>query len=44
MPDEHQTLEGPAYVECGVFGRSATATSVVLEEFSIVVDTVFDAE
>jgi hypothetical protein len=28
----------------GVFGRSATATSVVLEGFSIVVDAVFDAE
>ena len=37
-------LEGPAYVEHGVFGRSATVTSVVLEGFSIVVDTVFDAE
>jgi hypothetical protein len=37
-------LEGPAYVEHGVFGRSATATSVVLEGFSIVVDAVFDAE
>jgi hypothetical protein len=33
-----------AYVEYGVFGRSATATSVVLEGFSIVVDAVFDAE
>jgi Uma2 family endonuclease len=37
-------LEGPAYVEHGVFERSATATSVVLEGFSIVVDVVFDAE
>jgi Uma2 family endonuclease len=37
-------LEGPAYVEHGVFGRSATATSMVLEGFSIIVDVVFDAE
>ena len=37
-------LEGLSYVEYGVFGRSATATSVVLEDFSIVVDAVFDAE
>jgi hypothetical protein len=36
-------LEGLAYVEHGVFGRSVTATSVVLEGFSIVVDAVFDA-
>ena len=37
-------LEGSGYVEHGVFGRSAIATSVVLEGFSIVVDAVFDAE
>ena len=37
-------LEGSAYVEHGVFGRSVTATSVVLEGFSTVVDAVFDAE
>jgi hypothetical protein len=37
-------LEGPAYVEHGVFGRGATATSVVLEGLSVVVDAVFDAE
>jgi Uma2 family endonuclease len=37
-------LEGSAYVEHGVFGRSTSATSVVLEGLSIVVDEVFDAE
>jgi Uma2 family endonuclease len=37
-------LEGPAYIEHGVFGRGATATSKVLEGFSVVVDVVFDAE
>jgi len=37
-------LEGPAYIEHGVFGRSATATSVGLEGLSISVEAVFDAE
>jgi Uma2 family endonuclease len=37
-------LQDLAYVEHGVFGRSATATSLVLEGFSISVDAVFDAE
>src|SRR5215831_1861558 len=37
-------LEGSAYVEHGVFGRGAIATSVVLHGLSIVVDEVFDAE
>jgi Uma2 family endonuclease len=37
-------LEGSGYVEHGVFGRGATATSVVLEGFRIAVDVVFDAE
>ena len=37
-------LEGLAYVEHGVFGRSVTATSMVLEGLSIIGDAVFDAE
>jgi Uma2 family endonuclease len=37
-------LEGLAHVEHGVFGRSVTATSMVLEGLSIIVDAVFDAE
>jgi Uma2 family endonuclease len=37
-------LQGSAYTEHGVFGRSAVATSRVLEGFSISVDELFDAE
>ena len=37
-------LEGPAYVERGVFRRRDTATSLVLPGFRVSVDAVFDAE
>jgi Uma2 family endonuclease len=37
-------LEGPAYVEHGVFGRGAEATSTLLTGFRVNVNTVFDAE
>ena len=36
-------LEGGAYVEHGVFGRSTRATSATLEGFAVDVDAVFDA-
>lgn len=36
-------LDGTTYAEHGVFGRGATATSVLLEEFEVNVDAVFDA-
>lgn len=38
------SLEGSRYVEHGMFRRGATATSVLLEGCSVVVDAVFDAE
>ncbi len=37
-------LEGAAYVEHGVFGRGFEATSVLLDGFSVNVDTVFDTD
>ena len=37
-------LEGSAYIEHGVFGRGAEATSVLLTGFRVNVNTVFDAE
>ncbi len=37
-------LAGEAYVEHGVFGRGATATSVVLPGFAVAVDAVLDAD
>ena len=37
-------LAGPAYVEHGVFGRGAVATSAGLASFTVSVDGVFDAE
>ena len=37
-------LEGPAYIEHGVFERGAEATSVLLAGFRVNVDTVFDTE
>jgi Uma2 family endonuclease len=37
-------LEGPMYAEHGVFGRGATATSVMLEGFGVNVEAVFDAD
>ena len=37
-------LAGPAYVEHGVFGRGAVATSAGLASFTVSVDDVFDAE
>lgn len=36
-------LEGGAYAEHGIFGRDATATSLLLEGFSLEVDAVLDA-
>jgi Uma2 family endonuclease len=36
-------LEGGAYAEHGIFGRGATATSLLLEGFSLEVDAVLDA-
>ncbi len=36
-------LEGGAYVEHGVFGRGTSATSVLLEGFSVGEDAVLDA-
>ena len=36
-------LEGTAYVEHGVFPRGAQATSVLLNDFSVAVDSVLDA-
>jgi Uma2 family endonuclease len=37
-------LEGNAYVEHGVFGRGATATSALLTDFAVGVDVVMDAD
>ncbi len=37
-------LEGGAYVEHGVFGRGARATSALLAGFAVYVDAVFDAK
>lgn len=37
-------LEGEAYVEHGVFGRGETASSVILEGFTVDVTSVFDAD
>lgn len=37
-------LSGDAYIEHGTFGRSAQATSALLEGFAVSVDAVFDAE
>ncbi len=37
-------LQGDAYVEAGTFRRGQSAVSVVLPEFSVVVDQVFDAD
>ncbi|MDQ2806579.1 MAG: Uma2 family endonuclease [Chloroflexota bacterium] len=37
-------LVGESYVEHGVFGRGATADSVVLPGFAVAVDTVLDAD
>jgi Uma2 family endonuclease len=37
-------LDGPAYVEHGVFRRGDTATSVVLAGFGVGVDAVFDVD
>jgi Uma2 family endonuclease len=37
------TLQGESYVEHGVFVRGMRATSVLLPDFSIAVDAVFDA-
>ena len=37
------TLKGDAYVEHGVFPRGATATSALLEGFTVDVAAVFDA-
>ena len=37
-------LAGSAYVEHGLFGRGARATSVVLDGFGVSVGAVFDAE
>ena len=37
-------LDGDRYVEHGVFGRGAQATSVLLAGFAVTVDAVFDAE
>lgn len=37
-------LSGDAYIEHGTFGRSAQATSALLEDLTVSVDAVFDAE
>ncbi len=37
------TLEGDRYAEHGVFARGTTATSMLLENFAVNVDAVFDA-
>lgn len=37
-------LDGTTYAEHGVFGRGTTATSVLLVDFAMNVDAVFDAE
>ena len=37
-------LDDGAYVEHGVFGRGARATSALLEGFAVAVDAVFDAD
>ena len=36
-------LEGGAYVEHGVFGRAATATSAAIEGIAVLVDAILDA-
>jgi len=38
------TLDGDRYAEHGVFARGTTATSVLLPNFAVDVDAVFDAE
>ncbi len=38
------SLDGEAYVEHGIFGRGARATSAPLPEFSVDVTSVFDAD